>query len=149
MIRGKLCMGAMVVASGLLFQNPVAAAEVGVTDNEIETILERAHEAGARDAGYVMLRLPLEVQDIFGDWLLENAPDKYRRVMNLMRSMREGKVYDAAWGKRMTGTGPYAGITGRRFEAAVRRFGFNENRTRLRTDLFTRPVRPGGQMSLF
>jgi DNA repair photolyase len=96
-----------------------------------------------------MLRLPLEVQDIFGEWLLENAPDKYRRVMSLMRSMREGKVYDASFGKRMTGTGPYAGITGRRFEAAALRLGFNEARTRLRTDLFRPPVRPGGQMSLF
>ena len=136
-------------AAGIPTTVMVAPIIPGVTDSEIETILERAHEAGARDAGYVMLRLPLEVQDIFGEWLLENAPDKYRRVMSLMRSMREGKVYDATWGNRMTGTGPYAGITGRRFEAAAQRLGFNETRTRLRTDLFTRPVRPGGQMSLF
>jgi len=127
----------------------VAPIIPGVTDSEIETILERAHEAGARSAGYVMLRLPLEVQDIFGEWLLENAPAKYRRVMNLMRSMREGKLYDASWGARMTGSGPYAGITGRRFEAAAQRLGFNLNRGRLRTDLFKAPVRPGGQMSLF
>ncbi len=127
----------------------VAPIIPGVTDAEIETILERAYEAGARTAGHVMLRLPLEVQDIFGEWLLENAPDKYRRVMNLMRSMREGKLYDSTFGKRMTGTGPYAGITGRRFEAAAQRLGFNQDRPRLRTDLFKRPVRPGGQMSLF
>ena len=133
----------------LVATGPASAAEVGVTDSEIETILERAYEAGARSAGYVMLRLPLEVQDIFGEWLLENAPGKYHRVMNLMRSMREGKLYDATFGKRMTGTGPYAGITGRRFEAAAQRLGFNQDRTRLRTDLFIRPVRPGGQMSLF
>jgi DNA repair photolyase len=136
-------------AAGIPTTVMVAPIIPGVTDSEIETILERAHEAGARDAGYVMLRLPLEVQDIFGEWLLENAPAKYRRVMNLMRSMREGKAYDAAWGKRMTGVGPYAGITGRRFEAAAQRLGFNQNRTRLRTDLFVPPVRPGGQMSLF
>ncbi len=127
----------------------VAPIIPGVTDAEIETILERAYEAGARTAGHVMLRLPLEVQDIFGEWLLENAPDKYRRVMNLMRSMREGKLYYSTFGKRMTGTGPYAGITGRRFEAAAQRLGFNQDRPRLRTDLFKRPVRPGGQMSLF
>ena len=127
----------------------VAPIIPGVTDAEIETILERAYEAGARTAGHVMLRLPLEVQDIFGEWLLENAPDKDRRVMNLMRSMREGKLYDSTFGKRMTGTGPYAGITGRRFEAAAQRLGFNQDRPRLRTDLFKRPVRPGGQMSLF
>ncbi len=127
----------------------VAPIIPGVTDSEIETILERAYEAGARSAGYVMLRLPLEVQDIFGQWLLENAPAKYRRVMNLMRSMREGKLYDSSWGTRMTGSGPYAGITGRRFEAAAQRLEFNQNRTRLRTDLFKAPTRPGGQMSLF
>ena len=69
--------------------------------------------------------------------------------MSLMRSMREGKLYDSTFGKRMTGTGAYAGITGRRFEAAAQRLGFNENRARLRTDLFIQPVRPGGQMSLF
>ncbi len=127
----------------------VAPIIPSVTDSEIETILERAYEAGARSAGYVMLRLPLEVQDIFGQWLLENAPAKYRRVMNLMRSMREGKLYDSSWGTRMTGSGPYAGITGRRFEAAAQRIGFDQNRMRLRTDLFKAPTRPGGQMSLF
>ncbi len=136
-------------AAGIPTTVMVAPIIPGVTDSEIETILERAHEAGARSAGYVMLRLPLEVQDIFGEWLLENAPDKYRRVMSLMRSMREGKVYDATFGNRMIGTGPYAGITGRRFDLAAQRLGFNQNRARLRTDLFTRPVRPGGQMSLF
>jgi DNA repair photolyase len=136
-------------AAGIPTTVMVAPIIPGVTDAEIETILERAHEAGARSAGHVMLRLPLEVQDIFGEWLLENAPDKYRRVMNLMRSMREGKLYDSTFGKRMTGTGPYAGITGRRFEAAAQRLGFNQDRARLRTDLFRRPVRPGGQMSLF
>jgi len=136
-------------AAGIPTTVMVAPIIPGVTDNEIETILERAHEAGARDAGYVMLRLPLEVQDIFGEWLLENAPDKYRRVMSLMRSMREGKLYESTFGNRMTGTCPYAGITGRRFEAAAQRLGFNETRTRMRTDLFIRPVRPGGQMSLF
>ena len=127
----------------------VAPIIPGVTDSEIEAILERAYEAGARSAGDVLLRLPVEVQDIFGEWLLENAPAKYRRVMDLMRSMREGKLYDSTWGKRMTGTGAYAGITGRRFEAAAQRLGFNQNKVRLRTDLFTRPVRPGGQMNLF
>ena len=127
----------------------VAPIIPGVTDSEIEAILERAYEAGARSAGYVMLRLPLEVQDIFGQWLLEHDPAKYRRVMSLMRSMRDGRLYDASWGTRMTGTGAYAGITGRRFEAAAQRLGYNLNRTRLRTDLFKAPTRPGGQMSLF
>jgi DNA repair photolyase len=111
----------------------VMAAPVipAINEHEIDALLAAAHAAGAREAGYVMLRLPLEVQDIFGEWLLENAPARYRRVMSLMRSMREGKIYESNWGTRMTGTGPYAGITGRRFEAAARRLDFNLNRSRL------------------
>ena len=92
-----------------------------VNDAEIETILTRAHAMGAREAGYVMLRLPLEVEDIFGEWMLARFPGKYRHVMALVRGMRGGKAYDSAWGKRMTGTGPYAWMVGRRFEIAARR----------------------------
>ena len=127
----------------------VAPIIPSVTDSEIETILARAREAGAVEAGYVILRLPLEVLDIFSEWLLETAPDKYRHVMALVRSMRDGKAYDPEWGKRMTGTGPYAWMIGRRFEIASQKLGFNQTRLRLRTDLFTPPVRPGGQLSLF
>ena len=127
----------------------VAPIIPAVTDSEIEAILTRAYAAGAREAGYVMLRLPLEVQDIFGEWLLETVPDKYRHVMTLLRSVRDGKVYDAAWGKRMTGNGPYAWMTGRRFEMAAQRLGFNQARLKLRTDLFKPPPRPGAQLSLF
>jgi DNA repair photolyase len=127
----------------------VAPVIPAVNDAEIETILTRAHAAGAREAGYVMLRLPLEVEDIFGEWLLEHFPDRYRHVMALVRSMREGKAYDSTWGKRMTGTGPYSWMIGRRFEVAAQRIGFNRTRQKLRTDLFTRPTRPGEQLSLF
>jgi DNA repair photolyase len=127
----------------------VAPVIPAVNDSEIEAILERAHVMGAREAGYVMLRLPLEVQDIFGEWLLEHFPDKYRHVFSLVRTTRDGKVYDSTWGKRMTGSGPYAWITGRRFEAAAQRFGFNQRRLKLRTDLFEPPPPPGAQLSLF
>ena len=127
----------------------VAPIIPGVNDVEIEAILARSHAAGARDAGYVMLRLPLEVRDLFGEWLIDKAPDKYRRVMSLVRSTRDGKAYDAAWGKRMTGEGPYAWMTGRRFEVAAEKLGFNKTRARLRVDLFTPPRRAGAQLSLF
>jgi DNA repair photolyase len=120
-----------------------------VTDSEIETILTRAHEAGAREAGYVMLRLPLEVEDVFGEWLLANAPDKYRHVFSLVRGMRDGKAYDSTWGKRQTGSGPYAWMTGRRFQLACERLGLNVQKRRLRTDLFVKPLREGAQLSLF
>ena len=104
---------------------------------------------GAREAGYILLRLPLETQDLFANWLLEHYPDKYRKVLSLLRSTREGKIYDSAWGKRMTGTGPYAWMLGRRFEMASEKIGFGKTKTRLRTDLFIRPDGGGRQLSLF
>ncbi len=121
----------------------------GINDHEIERILDAAYAQGAREAGYVLLRLPLEVAPLFKDWLLRNYPDRYRHVMSLVRSMRDGKDYDAEWGKRMRGTGPYAWQIGRRFEIAARKLGFNTQRQRLRTDLFE-PIQKGGkQLSLF
>ncbi|AIJ56914.1 PA0069 family radical SAM protein [Brucella abortus] len=121
----------------------------GINDHEIERILDAAYAQGAREAGYVLLRLPLEVAPLFKDWLLRNYPDRYRHVMSLVRSMRDGKDYDAEWGKRMRGTGPYAWQIGRHFEIAARKLGFNTQRLRLRTDLFE-PIQKGGkQLSLF
>jgi DNA repair photolyase len=111
----------------------------GLNDSEIERILESAAHAGAREAGYVILRLPLEVSPIFKDWLLRHYPDRFRHVMSLVRSMRGGKDYDAEFGKRMKGTGPYAWQIGRRFEIAAKRLGLNTQRQRLRTDLFRSP----------
>ena len=116
----------------------------GLNDSEIERILESAHAAGAREAGYVMLRLPLEVSPIFKDWLLRHYPDRFRHVMSLVRSMRDGKDYDAEWGKRMRGTGPYAWQIGRRFEMAAKRLGLNKERMKLTTDLF-RPLSRGAE----
>ncbi len=126
----------------------VAPILPGLTDQEIEKILDAARAAGARDAGYVLLRLPLEVAPIFKDWLLRHYPDRYRHVMSLIRSMRDGKDYDSEWGKRMRGTGPYAWQIGRRFEIAARRLGFNTNRTSLRTDLFVQAEKKNEQLML-
>ena len=126
----------------------VAPIIPAVNDHEIEAILARAHEAGAREAGYVMLRLPLEVEDLFGEWMLAHFPDRYRHVMSLVRSMRDGKDYDSEWGKRMTGTGPYAWQIGRRFEIAAKRLGINSERLRLRTDLFKAGKGASEQLSL-
>ncbi|HEY5225797.1 MAG TPA: PA0069 family radical SAM protein [Methylovirgula sp.] len=127
----------------------VAPIIPGLTDAEIETILTRAHAAGAREAGYVMLRLPLELRDLFGEWLLAHYPHKFRHILSLVRSVRDGKTYDATFGKRMTGTGPYAWMIGRRFEAAVAKIGFAKSRLRLRHDLFQPPARAGEQLQLF
>ncbi len=120
----------------------------GLNDSEIERILNSARNAGAREAGYIILRLPLEVSPIFKDWLLRHYPDRYRHVMSLIRSMRDGKDYDSEWGKRMKGTGPYAWQIGRRFEIAARRLGLNRDKLSLRTDLFKAPARQGEQLML-
>ena len=122
----------------------VAPIIPGLNDSEIERILDSAYAAGARSAGYVILRLPLEVAPLFKDWLLRNYPDRYRHVISLLRSMRDGKDYDAEWGKRMRGTGPYAWQIDRRFEITMKKLGYNQNRARLRTDLFV-PVKKGGE----
>lgn len=114
----------------------VAPIIPGLNDHEVERILDSAANAGAREAGYVILRLPLEVSPIFKDWLLRHYPDRYRHVMSLIRSMRDGKDYDSEWGKRMKGSGPYAWQIGRRFEIAAKKLGLNQERRRLRTDLF-------------
>jgi DNA repair photolyase len=136
-------------AAGVPTAVMVAPVVPGITDHEIETILTRAFAQGAREAGYILLRLPLETQDLFAGWLLEHFPDKYRKVLSLLRSSRDGKIYDSAWGKRMTGTGPYAWMIGRRFELASEKIGFGKTRIRLRTDLFSRPDGGARQLSLF
>lgn len=126
----------------------VAPLVPGLNDHEIERILDSAANAGAREAGYIILRLPLEVAPIFKDWLLRHYPDRYRHVMSLIRSMRDGKDYDAEWGKRMKGSGPYAWQIGRRFEIAAKKLGLNQERRRLRTDLFEGSAKKTEQLML-
>ena len=120
----------------------------GLNDSEIERLLEAGVTAGAKEAGYVLLRLPLEVAPLFKDWLLRHYPNRYRHVLSLLRSMRDGKDYDAEWGKRMRGSGPYAFQIRRRFEMTARRLDLNANRFQLRTDLFTPPKSAGVQLAL-
>ncbi|TGQ91388.1 PA0069 family radical SAM protein [Mesorhizobium sp. M8A.F.Ca.ET.208.01.1.1] len=126
----------------------VAPVIPGLTDQEMERILDSAHHAGAREAGYVVLRLPLEVSPIFKDWLLRHYPDRYRHVMSLIRSMRDGKDYDSEWGKRMKGAGPYAWQIGRRFEITAKRLGLNAERRTLRTDQFVAAGKDQEQLML-
>ncbi|MER8977573.1 MULTISPECIES: PA0069 family radical SAM protein [unclassified Mesorhizobium] len=126
----------------------VAPIIPGLTDPEMERILDSARAAGAREAGYVILRLPLEVSPIFKDWLLRHYPDRYRHVMSLIRSMRDGKDYDSEWGKRMKGAGPYAWQIGRRFEITAKRLGLNAERRTLRTDQFVAAGKDQVQLTL-
>ncbi|WP_313617519.1 PA0069 family radical SAM protein [Agrobacterium sp.] len=126
----------------------VAPVIPSLNDHEIERILDSAKAAGATEASYVLLRLPLEVSPLFRDWLLRNYPDRYRHVMSLIRSMRDGKDYDAEFGKRMKGAGPYAWQIGRRFEMATKRLGMVRRGIQLRDDLFVPPGGAGVQLSL-
>ena len=119
-----------------------------LNDHELERILEAAKASGAEEASYVLLRLPLEVSPLFRDWLLQNYPDRYRHVMSLVRSMRGGKDYDAEFGKRMKGTGPYAWQIARRFEMAAKRLGLTRRSLALSDDLFVPPNGSGVQLSL-
>jgi DNA repair photolyase len=119
-----------------------------LNDMEMEQILGRAAEAGAVSAGYVVLRLPLEIKDLFREWLEAHVPDKAAHVMALVRAMRGGKDYDATWGTRMTGGGPYAQMIGQRFRVATRRLGLNAQRFPLDTTQFFKPDRPGAARQL-
>ena len=128
-----------------LMVSPVVPA---LTDPELEAILEAGAEAGADAASWIMLRLPREVSSLWQAWLAEHYPDRAARVMARLREMHGGKDYDAEWGKRMRGTGPYAWQIARRFEMASKRLGLNERRLKLRTDLFVTPKPESEQLSL-
>ena len=145
--RRRLAAMEALARAGIPVQVMVAPIVPAINDAEIERLLEAAREAGASEAGYVLLRLPHEVVDIFSDWLARHYPDRARRVMQLMRSMRGGKDYDSQWGVRLTGEGPFATLVARRFELATRRVGLATERTRLRTDLFVPPT-PTGEVQL-
>jgi len=94
-----------------------------VNDMELERILERAASAGATRGAYILLRLPLEIADIFEAWLREHMPDRAERVLSLVRQTRGGRIYDSAFAQRMGGSGPYAEMLARRFQVAARRLG--------------------------
>jgi DNA repair photolyase len=132
------------IPAGVMFA-PVIPA---LNDEELENVLNAAVEAGAGSAGYVLLRLPLEIKDLFREWLEEKEPGRAKHVMSLIRQMRGGKDYDSQWHTRMKGTGPYAEMIGRRFHMAIKRLGLNQERTPLATDKFRRPPRAGDQLRL-
>jgi len=137
------------VAAGIPTSTMVAPVIPALNDAEIERILDAVAATGVRNAGYVLLRLPLELRDLFREWLLENFPDRYRHVFKLIRDMRGGKDYDSTFGKRMTGSGPIAWMIGRRFEIACDRLGFNKTSARITTEHFKRPRPAAEQLDLF
>jgi len=121
----------------------------GLNDHELEAVLEAAARCGAVSAMYVSLRLPLEIKDLFREWLEAERPDRAKRVMSLVRQMRRGRDYDPDWGKRMTGEGPIADLISNRFSKAAARYGLDRPTPPLRMDLFKRPAVESNQLSLF
>ncbi len=129
-----------------VFMAPMIPA---LNDAEIEDLLARGAGAGAIGAGYVLLRMPLEIKDLFAEWLEANYPDRAGRVLSLMRQMRGGKDYDSQWGKRMSGTGPYAKLISRRFRLAAQKLGLNKVSHPLDSSQFKPPPAVGDQLGLF
>ncbi|MGV3577409.1 PA0069 family radical SAM protein [Brevundimonas sp.] len=121
----------------------------GLNDHELEAVLEAGARAGATTAMYVTLRLPLEIKDLFKEWLADARPDRAARVMSLVRQTRGGKDYDADWSQRMKGTGPVADLISARFKAAVKRYGLDGPRHRLDETKFRVPADARAQLELF
>lgn len=119
-----------------------------LNDSELESLLATAREAGAVDAMYVLLRLPLELEELFGEWLTQHVPLKAEHVMQRIRDSRGGKAYDSTFGQRMVGSGPFAELIRQRYHLAYRRLGFSASAP-LDCSRFIPPVARGGQMSLF
>lgn len=137
-------------AAGVRVGVLVAPVIPALTDHELEKILESAQSAGATSAGYVLLRLPHEVKDLFREWLAEHYPDRAAHVMSVINQSRGGKDYQAEFGTRMVGTGVFAQLLRARFDMAARRLGLkdSEERYELRTDLFRPPVPSGSGAQL-
>lgn len=121
----------------------------GLNDHELESVLEAAAKAGATTAMYVTLRLPLEIKDLFQEWLAEARPDRAARVMSLVRQTRGGKDYDPDWSQRMKGTGPVAELIATRFQAAIKRYGLDAERHQLDVSQFRVPADARPQLELF
>jgi len=136
-------------AAGIPTAALVAPIIPAINDADIERVLDAVAATGAAGAGYVLLRLPLEVRDLFREWLMEHFPDRCQHVFTLIRQMRGGKDYDSTFGRRMKGEGPYAWMIGRRFETACARLGLNVQRAELTTEHFRSPRPRPEQLSLF
>lgn len=136
-------------AAGIPTTVMVAPVIPALNDMEIERILDAAKHAGVVSAGYVLLRLPLEVRDLFREWLIANYPDRYRHVFTLIRDMRGGRDYDSQWSTRMKGTGPVAWMIGRRFDIACEKLGLNARRWKFSTEHFRAAQSERGQLDLF
>jgi len=133
------------VATGVLAAPMIPA----INDHELEAILAEAAGAGARSAGYVLLRLPHELTDLFGEWLDAHYPDRKDRVLSRVRQNRGGALNDSSWGRRLKGQGEFADLLAKRFRLACAKHGLNDQRWDLDTSQFRPPEPDGRQPSLF
>jgi len=138
----------LLAAAGVPVTVMVAPIIPGLNDAEIEQILQTARDNGASQAGYVTLRLPLEIKQLFREWLMANFPDRAGRVMHHIQSMHGGQDYVATFGHRQRGSGPYAELIANRFKLARRRLKLDQPQNALRCDLFASPTVKGGQYRL-
>jgi DNA repair photolyase len=130
----------------------VAPLIPALTDHELERLLEAGRDAGARSAGYILLRLPHEVKPLFRAWLDAKQPERAEHVYSLMRQMHGGREYDSSFGTRQRGSGPLAEIIARRFSIALRRLGLDAPSLPMNVAAFRPPqphLPPAPQMSLF
>ena len=127
----------------------VAPIIPALTDHEIEAIIEAAAKAGAQAVNWTILRLPLEIKDLFAEWLIAHAPGKAKHVFSLVSQCHGGEIYRAEWGTRMKGQGPYAEMIRKRVEAASRKHGLHRRQWSLDVSRFAVPRDPDRQMELF
>src|SRR3954468_23222258 len=144
--RKRLAAVKALSAAGVPASVAIAPVIPGITDHELDAIVEAAAEAGAAGAFFLPVRLPFEVAPLFRAWLDEHYPDRAAKVMNIIREMRGGKDNDPNWFTRMQGFGPWAELMRVRFEKAARKHGLNREKKRARTDVFG--PREGAQMRL-
>ncbi len=135
-------------SAGIPVMAMVAPVIPALNDHEIPNILEAVTEAGATRAGYIMVRLPHQIKDLFADWLATHYPEKHSHVMTMLRDVRNGQLYDSNWHTRMRGEGPYAEQIAETFKVFTKRLGLNRERPGLNTGAFRKPARDG-QLSLF
>jgi len=141
-------------AAGIPTTVMVAPIIPALNDTELETIIEQAELSGAKAVHYVLLRLPLELTELFESWLHQHVPLKANHVMSLIRQSRGGKTYDSAFGQRMKGQGLFADIISQRFKLTIKRQGLNREQTQLDTQQFIPPeksarIRSTPQLDLF
>jgi DNA repair photolyase len=140
--RKRLAAVKALVEAGIPGHVAIAPVIPGITDHEVERIVEAAAEAGASGTFFLPVRLPYEVAPLFRAWLDEHFPNRADKVMNIIRSLRGGRDNDPNWFTRMQGFGPWAELMRVRFEVAVKKHGLNKDKRKLRSDLFEPPQGP-------